>query len=272
MTAENQLTFLKLGGSLITDKHTPLTARPTILARIANEIAAARHDNPGLLLLIGHGSGSFGHAVAEKYHTANGVHTQQGWWGFADVWQAARQLNELVIRALIAADLPVISFPPSAGVIAENRQVDHWDSEPLQHALKHNLIPLVQGDVIFDRRLGGTIFSTEIIFQYLAKRLRPHRILLAGLDEGVWVDAKDKTEIVSKITPENVQNVLPLLDGAETVDVTGGMRAKVQTMLTLVEEIPSLNINIFSGAQPGAIYNALSGAVPGTRITRSDIS
>ena len=270
--SENQLTFLKLGGSLITDKRIPLTARPVILQRIAEEISAAIHDNPGRSLLIGHGSGSFGHAVAEKYHTAKGVHTQQGWRGFADVWQAARQLNELVIRALSDANLPVISFPPSAGVIAENRKVDHWDSEPLQHALKQNLIPLVQGDVIFDRRLGGTIFSTEIIFQYLAKRLRPHRILLAGLDEGVWVDPRDKTNIISTITPENVQNILPLVDGAETVDVTGGMRAKVQTMLSLIETIPDLHINIFSGAQPGAIYDALSGAAPGTLITRSDMS
>ncbi len=63
------LTFLKLGGSLITDKDSPHTARPEILRRLADEIVAARQSNPAMQLLIGHGSGSFGHMPAKKYGT-----------------------------------------------------------------------------------------------------------------------------------------------------------------------------------------------------------
>ena len=47
--------FLKLGGSLITDKTGVEAARPAVLARLAAEIAAARAAQPGLPLLIGHG-------------------------------------------------------------------------------------------------------------------------------------------------------------------------------------------------------------------------
>ena len=52
--------FLKLGGSLITDKDKPYTARTQVIADIAKEIVAARKTDPDMELLIGHGSGSFG--------------------------------------------------------------------------------------------------------------------------------------------------------------------------------------------------------------------
>jgi isopentenyl phosphate kinase len=46
------------------------------------------------------------------------------------------------------------------------------------------------------------------------------------------------------------------------------MRSKVAQMLALVEEIPDLEILIFSGLQPGNIRRALQGEIPGTRLHR----
>ena len=45
--------FLKLGGSLITDKYTPLTPRPDVIQRLAQECAAAQAQAPDLRLLLG---------------------------------------------------------------------------------------------------------------------------------------------------------------------------------------------------------------------------
>ena len=61
--------FLKLGGSLITDKTAVSTIRPPIVHRLAGEIAAARAQNPDLRLMLGHGAGSFGHVAAAKHNT-----------------------------------------------------------------------------------------------------------------------------------------------------------------------------------------------------------
>jgi isopentenyl phosphate kinase len=44
------------------------------------------------------------------------------------------------------------------------------------------------------------------------------------------------------------------------VDVTCGMLAKVKSMLSLVAELPGLEVHIFSGVQPGNLRKALSGA------------
>ena len=65
--------FLKLGGSLITDKARPETPRLDVLRRLVNEIAEARQAAPTLRLLIGHGSGSFGHAAAARHATHLGA-------------------------------------------------------------------------------------------------------------------------------------------------------------------------------------------------------
>lgn len=261
------LTFIKLGGSLITDKEKPLTPQRDLIAQASAEIAQAVRENPDLKLLIGHGSGSFGHMIANQFQTQAGGKGARYWDGFAKVWAAARQLNQIVIENFIEAGLHAISFPPSAGVISANKTLESWDLRPLKKALSHRLIPVVQGDVIFDTQLGGTIFSTEQIFRHLAKGLKPGRILLAGLDKGVLQTNDPQQGVIQNITPSNFTAFLPQLSGAETIDVTGGMRSKVEMMLELVQMEPKLEVQIFSGVKAGNIRNALSGSRIGTLIS-----
>jgi isopentenyl phosphate kinase len=264
------LVFLKLGGSLITDKRSPHTARPEVIARLAGEIARACQQSPGLQLVLGHGSGSFGHVPARQYGTRLGVHTPQGWLGFVEVWHAARALNQVVMQALAEAGLPALTLQPSASVIAADGTVLRWDLYPLQSALTAGLIPVVHGDVIFDERRGGTILSTEDLFDYLARYLLPTRLLLAGIEEGVWLDFPTCTHLVKTITPENFGEVEQALGGSAATDVTGGMASKVKASLDLVQAIPGLEVSIFSGERPGLVLEALLGSRPGSLICTSE--
>jgi isopentenyl phosphate kinase len=257
MTASPRPVFLKLGGSLITDKTQPLSPRSDIIQSLAKEIADAVNTKPGLSLIIGHGSGSFGHAVAKQHQTQFGGDGQAYWQGFSEVWRAARALNQLVVQALSAVDLPVLAFPPSAGLISENGHVKQWDLQPIKLALSHGLIPVVYGDVVFDTALGGTILSTEELFQHLARESHPRQILITGLEEGVYDHPQKPSTIIPLITPHNMEAVRPTLSTSQAVDVTGGMLAKVEAMVALVDEIPSLRVRIFSGQTPGRVRQAL---------------
>ena len=263
---DTPLIFLKLGGSLITDKQRPYTPRLDVLRRLAQEIAAARAENPTLRLVLGHGAGSFGHVPAKRYGTRQGVHSPQEWLGFAEVWKEAATLNRLVVDALLEANLPLISLPPCAAVTAEDGRVAVWELYPIRAALQAGLLPLIFGDVIFDRQRGGTILSTEDLFEHLARHLRPQRILLAGIEEGVWRDFPHCSELVDEITPFDIQSGRLQLGGSQAPDVTGGMESKVRQSLALVQEIPELEILIFNGEKPGAIQRALAGETLGTRI------
>jgi isopentenyl phosphate kinase len=266
-----KLTFLKLGGSLITDKSLPHTPRHAVLSRLACEIAAARQIDPALRLVIGHGSGSFGHVPAKKYGTRRGVKTPEAWQGFVEVWMEAAALNRIVMEAFFSAGLPTIALPASASLVSADGSVSTWTLAPILSALQAGLMPVIYGDVIFDQVLGGTIFSTEDLFNYLANQLHPGRMLLAGLEEGVWADFPARTRLIDQITPENFAGFVQALGGSISVDVTGGMESKVRQMVSLVEENPGLEIFIFSGEKPGNVLQALSGVELGTRI-RSAIS
>ncbi len=259
---------MKLGGSLITDKNKPHTALPEVLQRLAGEIAAAWRSAPDLHLVLGHGSGSFGHVPARKYGTRTAVRTPEEWQGYAVVWQEARALNQLVIDALTAAGLPAVAFPPSASVVADDGRVAEWPLTPLKIALEHRLLPVIQGDVVVDRARGGTILSTEDLFCHLARALEPARILLAGIEEGVWQDYPGRTRLIKRIVPDGDELPGRALQGSAAVDVTGGMLAKVESMRELVRSRPGLEVLIFSGREPGAVQKAMLGDNLGTLITR----
>jgi isopentenyl phosphate kinase len=265
------LYFLKLGGSLITDKDSPHTARPDVIDRLAVEIRSALNARPDLRLVIGHGSGSFGHVPARKYNTRLGISTPADWRGFHEVWQEARALNQIVLEALQSAGLPCIAFPPSAAVIAADARVERWDIAPLQSALSAGMIPLINGDTVFDTHRGGTILSTEDLFLHLTPLLRPQRILLAGIEDGVWEDYPKCEHLAEVITPAGYVGYRQNIGGSASVDVTGGMREKVELMLHLVQDNPDLRALIFSGLYPGRLQAALSGEQPGTLIQGTNV-
>jgi len=108
------LAFIKLGGSVITDKNREATAQPEVIRRLAREIARARAADPGLRLVIGHGSGSFGHFVGRHYGTHLGLRDDRGWEGYARTGAAAARLNRLVTDVFLEEGVPVVSLQPSA--------------------------------------------------------------------------------------------------------------------------------------------------------------
>ena len=82
----------------------------------------------------------------------------------------------------------------------------------------------------------------------------------------MWSDFPGRTQLITHITPHNIQSVSQALGGSASVDVTGGMEGKVRQMVSLVEENPGLDVLIFSGEKPGNVEQALLGQVIGTII------
>jgi isopentenyl phosphate kinase len=264
------LVFLKLGGSLITEKSGVHKPRIRVMRRIFRELGSILNDQPELRILLGHGSGSFGHIPAKKYGTLEGVHASEDWQGFVEVWQEAHALNRIVMDELKNAGLHAISFPPSSTILSENRIIVSWEISQIQTALQHNILPVIFGDVIFDRKIGGTILSTEDLFCYLAPYLKPNRVLLAGEEKGVWSNYDKKDFMVQTITPETSRKMPNQPLESENTDVTGGMKQKVEMMITLVDNHPEITVSIFSGLTPGELKRALSGYFPGTTIRQKE--
>ena len=275
-----ELVLIKLGGSLITDKTKPYTPLLDVMDGLALQIATTLQTQPNLRLVIGHGAGSFGHVAASEYKTRDGYprpsplthrerdRTEASYWkGFAEVWYQASTLNRFVMEALHKAGVRAIALPPSSSVIASDGQVAVWETTPIRMSLAAGMIPVIFGDVVFDEVRGGTILSTENLFAYLVKALDPERILLAGLEDGVWADFPARTRKIEKITPQSFHDIQHGVSKSASADVTGGMEAKVMEMLELVQENPGLRVQIFSGLEPGNLIRALQGELLGTEVS-----
>ena len=248
------LVFIKLGGSLITDKQAEASYRAEVVQRLGLEIRQALDERPALQVLLGHGRGSFGHFGAARYQTIAGVQTTEEWCGFAEVARAAATLNSHVATSLTAVNLPIWQIQPSASSWSIDGEISTMERRPIEHALRHGIIPLVYGDVSLDAQRGGTITSTEKIFFYLAQHLPVARIFLLGEVDGVY---DQHGAIIPEITPANLNKIIPALGGSGGTDVTGGMRTKVSDMLDLARVRPGLQIHIINGAQPDVLREAL---------------
>ena len=263
-----ELVFVKLGGSLITDKTKPFTARMEVISRLSKEIHEARLEGK-LRLLVGHGGGSFPHVPAKKYQVQRGVINPETYRGIAEVQDAASKLNRIVVESLINAGENAVSVQPSACALASEGRIVHFDVRPLKKMLSENLLPVPYGDVVVDLKRGCSILSTEMIFDYLARKLKPSRIILAGVTDGVFTSdpqISKQAQKISEITPGNFGSIKASLAGSHGIDVTGGMLHKVEILLGLAEiGIPS---SIINGLEEGGLKNALLGKKIGTLICK----
>jgi len=259
----SELVLLKLGGSVITDKTKPYTARLEVIERVATEIKNAldeRGDN--LRLIIGHGSGSFGHEAAAKYQTHQGAVRPNSWLGFAEVAAAAAELNNIVTGALRQAGVPAIKFQPSASTRTRGEQLMYFETFPIKEVLEHGLVPVVYGDVSVDAKQGMSIVSTEKLFDNLARELSPDRIVLCGQVNGVYDSdplSNPEAELIDTIDSTNWAEVEAMLGGSHGVDVTGGMFSKVREMYHLTLAMPPMQAMIMSAEEPGNLEAVLKG-------------
>jgi len=247
----SRLVFIKLGGSLITDKTKPLTARREAIKNLAKEIAEVKATYPDLALVIGTGAGSFGHFTVKK----NALDVSGPLAGneakVDEVHASVQRLNRIMTKALAREGLKTQSF-----------SADELLNQTLSVApfLKQNLIPLVYGDII-KRDDQYRVISTEEIFVHLIDQLKTLfkevGVMLVTSVEGVL---DERGGVITEIGPTTQVN----WDSLEGYDVTGGMEQKLR-MARQMAKIAK-NVRIIGGRQPGNIIKAVENKNVGTAV------
>ncbi len=103
-------TFIKFGGSVITDKRIPQTPDMPTIHALARAIATAQQQAPQTRLVVSHGSGSYGHVASAQYGIHRGLAPDADWYGFAVTAGAALRLNRIVVDALLDVHVPAFSL------------------------------------------------------------------------------------------------------------------------------------------------------------------
>ncbi|OVE84239.1 isopentenyl phosphate kinase [Natronolimnobius baerhuensis] len=244
---------LKLGGSAITDKDRPETLDGAALEEAAAAIAvthAAKERDEGLVIV--HGGGSFGHHNASEH----GVTTTEGSHDTAavfDIHGAMTTLNQFVLTRLAEHDVPAVPVHPFS---AAHRDTDGDLTLPtgqVETLLEEGFVPVLHGDLVAHAGAGVTVVSGDELVTALATALEADRVGLCSTVPGVL---DDDDAVIEQITA--FDDVASVLGESESTDVTGGMAAKVQTLLEL-----EASASIFGLADIKAF---LEGGEPGTTV------
>ncbi|KKQ01561.1 MAG: hypothetical protein US11_C0006G0003 [Candidatus Roizmanbacteria bacterium GW2011_GWA2_36_23] len=258
--------LIKLGGSLITDKEKPYTAKIKIIKNLALQIKTAVDNQPNIRLIIGNGGGSFPHYPAVKYKMGQGIKNEEQKMGYCLVQDAAAKLNRIIINELLKIHVKVVSLNPSSMIIAHNGKIKNFFIEPVVKFIDLGIIPVIYGDIVYDEVLGSKIFSTEQLLSEIALQLKKKnrlvdRVIHNGLTKGV-LDIEGN--LIPEISNKNIHNIESAFTSTKGFDITGGMWHKVKESLDLTQYgITTLIIN--GNAKKNLLMKAILGtAVEGT--------
>jgi len=220
---------LKIGGSVVTDKAIPYTAKKDTIRSIANALTTIKSP-----LIISHGVGSFAHTSAAKYGGERGYTNR---WGIAKVARDAQEINRIVMDIFLEVGLPAISFSPRSFLLTEEGQFEKSFFEPIKEALKQKLIPVVYGDVIWDTVQKTTIFSGETTLHLLTRYLKRHDFQVSKIIQLTNVDGvlDEKNKVIPEITHKNWIQMKAYIHQLQVADVTGGMGHKVEEALQMTK-------------------------------------
>lgn len=254
---ERPLAIVKLGGSVITRKREVERTRPKVLARLAREIAAV----PEVRVVVLHGAGSFGHPGAARFGLARappeGEESRRRARGAAIVAAEVRRLHLVVLRSLVAAGASPASVPIATHARNREGQLVAFDASPFSSVLERDQMPVSFGDVVPDERWGTSILSADEIAVRLSGALHPDRVVFVSDVPGILEGpARGRRTAVAELTEATIDRLRP---ASETADVTGGIRAKAQAMLTIARG--GVDAGLISGLTDGTLSRALRGEI-----------
>ncbi len=243
-----KLAFIKLGGSLITDKTKVNKARLPIIKKISLEIKELLEKNKDLSLLIFTGAGGYGHPVAAKYK--NNLEK-----GLLEIKKAVKEINGIVVSSLKVIGLEAVSVEPDKVAKYDNGEMASLSSSYIISLLKKNIIPVFHADLVTDKFKGVSVLSmdrflADSAIYFKKKGYKIKRVIFAGTTNGV-IDEKGKT--IPKINRNNFSQTNKVFFKGKGVDVSGGMRYKVEQCLRLADK--GIKADIINGTIVGSLQD-----------------
>ena len=250
-----KIIILKLGGGLLTDKNKPLSLRKEVIESAIQQIIES-----GERLILVHGGGSFGHPIAKKYRISQGLNPtiDNQIAGLAETHDAMNKFNSHIIKIFMEKNYPAISIQPSSIFLKYLDNVYFNSIETIETLLDLGLVPVLYGDIILDKSGSFSIISGDRIILELCMKLKKYsvsKVIFAIEKDGIFIeDETGNIKIALNLNPNELDNI-NLADLGEKIDVTGGIRGKIN----MIKEIVKLNvpIQIINGLKNKFILKAL---------------
>jgi isopentenyl phosphate kinase len=245
----NDLCVIKFGGSSITQKaDNKFEMNEDILKQSAKELASALKKKPAKVALVC-GVGPFGHTNVKMYNLNNGITTEEQKKGVEKTNKDCNFVGESVAKALEQEGLKTKLIPGYEVCEQTNKKITKFDFAPYEKALKEGLIPISTGIMVKDKELVWSVMSGDKVIAQLAKHFKPKKVLMGTDVDGIYTaDPKvdSKAELIEEITRANVPKILEKVGESKSVDVTGGMKGKLEQLAEQLNGAPAEIFNLFT--------------------------
>ena len=234
--------LIKLGGSIITNKDRPLSARRKTIDNIMKQIKKIKEPK-----IIVHGGGSYGHYWSVKYdmHTKPANYDMRG---VSIVKNSMVELNKIILDVAVKNRINAYCLPPT-DFMNGNKPIKN-KILTINDISKSGLTPVTFGDALWFKQKKSYILSGDVIMSTIAKVLKPRLSIFILNVDGVYSDLKTKKLIYDfkKDKPKIARN---------SMDVTGGMTRKITEANKMTKS--GMKVFFVNGNKPKRISDAVSG-------------
>ncbi len=254
-----ELILLKLGGSSITKKaDNKFEMNIAVIDDAAKEIAFALKERDFNLIIIC-GVGPFGHTNVKEYDLNDGIKTKKQEEGTEKTIKDCDYVADQVIETLEKQKLKTRHIPGYWVCKQDNKKVITYEIEEYEKALRGGEIPITTGIMVKDRTLKWSVMSGDTAIAQITKLMKPDKILLGTDVNGIYTaDPKinPAAKLIKEINKENFNEVIKMASESNSVDVTGGMKGKLEK---LAEQLNGSEAQIFNLFTKGNLEKALLG-------------
>jgi isopentenyl phosphate kinase len=216
------LTILKLGGSVITR----MTSRGPYANFIAINSLVREINSLTEIPVLVHGTGYFGKppALEYDYHETRRLSKSQAFI-VSSVSSSLEKLNRDILCSFRNRNIPSLPINIASLFRRENNTFTLDTCLMIQDLLERNIMPVISGGFVIDEGDGFAVCSSDIVAAHLAVRLRATHLIFITKAAGVYKNFGVNEEIFNQLTPDQ-HTLMPKSE--ETLDVSGGMDAKIQ--------------------------------------------
>ncbi len=260
------LTIIKLGGSLITYKH---SGRPVlrldVVRRLARELVSLRRSGHLGQCILVHGAGSFGHPTVFR-HRLNGRRlSRRSMLMVGQTIRSVDSLTTLVTEHLLSAGVPVVPLQTTSLVTGRDNRWKFLGRKILQQILRSGAIPLLSGQLVVSDDGRSVVLSADRLAVILARLFGATRIIFCTDVDGIYAHFPpragerpmahlDRRELATFIRTRTIR--------PRSTDVTGSMVGKLRAIMTWGHGM----VVIINGLRASRLSSAFSSPPPGTVI------
>ncbi len=262
MTAED-LIVLKLGGSLFTDKSTPYKLRESVIKAVAAEIKEC--IDLGLIknLVIVHGVGSFGHPPVLKYNLHKGFRNKDQLISMSKTQQIVNELRKTIAITFIEEGVPINLMHASSIIVGDKMAIADYTFNSLKGFLSLGMVPLIGGDMMYDKTMGFSVCSGDQLAVVLSRVLRAKQLIFATDVSGVFdKDPKleEHAQLLREININEIEQLFGKTEEETSKDASGKMQGKLFSLISIKDQIQEgLEVVILSMNKKGVLKNHLKG-------------